>query len=32
MLGATDSRFYQNNTKNIYKFLPIRLTMEDTKG
>ena len=32
MLGATDSRFYQNNTKNIYKYLPIRLTMDDTKG
>ncbi len=32
MVGATDSRFYNNNTKNIYKYLPIRLTLEDTKG
>lgn len=32
MLGATDSRFYHQSTKNIYKHSPIRLTVEDTKG
>lgn len=32
MLGATDSRFYTRSTPNIYKFLPIKLSKEDTKG
>lgn len=31
MLGLTDSRFYSNLTKSIYKYLPIRILKEDLK-
>jgi carboxypeptidase PM20D1 len=30
VLGATDSRHYRSLTQNIYRFMPIRVTREDT--
>jgi carboxypeptidase PM20D1 len=30
VLGATDSRHYRGLTPNIYRFMPIRITQEDT--
>jgi carboxypeptidase PM20D1 len=31
VLAATDSRHYVEVSKNIYRFIPIRMTQEDTK-
>ena len=31
MLGLTDSRFYNNLTDSVYKYLPIRIDNEDLK-
>ena len=31
MLGLTDSRYYASLTRNIYKYLPIRLKNDDLK-
>jgi carboxypeptidase PM20D1 len=31
VVGATDSRFYKNVSKNIYRFMPVRMTDEDLK-
>lgn len=31
MLGLTDSRFYANLTKNVYKYLPIKILQNDLK-
>ena len=31
MLGFTDSRFYVNLTKNVYKYLPIKIKNYDLK-
>lgn len=31
MLGLTDSRFYVNLTKNVYKYLPIKIKNDDLK-
>ena len=30
VLGATDSRHYRSLSRNIYRFMPIRITREDT--
>ena len=31
MIALTDSRYYTNLTKNIYKYLPVKMNKEDSK-
>ena len=32
MVGQTDSRFYINSTRNIYRYIPIKIKPFDLKG
>lgn len=32
MVGLTDSRYYTNLTKNVYKYNPTKVSNEDIKG